>query len=98
MFSTAALVLLDYLATMSATGTTVLEGASRKAVQSAKEAVGDAPNTVKAAVENPRQASADFLHRPAVRAALPFINGGLAGISAFHIPFPRPADVNSYLS
>ena len=39
-------------------------------------------NDVKSAAENPKQATRDFLHTPAVRAALPFINGGLAGITA----------------
>jgi solute carrier family 25 oxoglutarate transporter 11 len=36
----------------------------------------------KAAAENPKQVSQDFLHTPFMRAALPFINGGLAGMSA----------------
>ncbi len=34
------------------------------------------------AVNNPVQAKNDFLHTPAVRAALPFVNGGLAGMFA----------------
>ena len=33
-------------------------------------------------VNDPIQAKNDFLHTPAVRAALPFINGGLAGMTA----------------
>ena len=62
-----------------------LEAARRKGdsvVKAAKDSVQDAPAVVKSAVENPRQASQTFLHTPAVRAALPFINGGLAGMVA----------------
>jgi len=35
-----------------------------------------------AAIETPPQASTSFLHNPYTRAALPFINGGLAGMTA----------------
>ncbi|KAI9926852.1 hypothetical protein ASPWEDRAFT_55057 [Aspergillus wentii DTO 134E9] len=42
-----------------------------------------ASNTVKEApVQTPVQAPADFLHNPYTRAALPFVNGGLAGMTA----------------
>lgn len=46
-------------------------------------------NTVKqssanaaATFENPSQTTSDFLHHPYTRAALPFVNGGLAGMTA----------------
>ncbi|KAL1997535.1 hypothetical protein VTN49DRAFT_66 [Thermomyces lanuginosus] len=41
-----------------------------------------ASKTTKSALENPSQAAKDFLHNPYTRAALPFINGGLAGMTA----------------
>lgn len=56
------------------------------ATGSAKDALLEASNSAKAAAaaaaENPKQATTDFLHTPAVRTALPFINGGLAGMTA----------------
>jgi len=70
---------------MSGTGTQAIEAARHRGeavLASAKDAVSEVPNVVKAAAENPRQASNDFLHSPAMRAALPFINGGLAGMTA----------------
>jgi len=36
-------------------------------------------STIAAVPAVPAQAKSDLLHTPAVRAALPFINGGLAG-------------------
>ncbi|RMZ81671.1 hypothetical protein DV737_g2370, partial [Chaetothyriales sp. CBS 132003] len=47
-----------------------------------KEAAAKVENAAAEAVSNPAQAKNDFLHRPAVRAALPFINGGLSGMFA----------------
>jgi len=32
--------------------------------------------------KDPVQAKSDFLHAPFVRSALPFVNGGLAGMTA----------------
>ncbi|KAF4554284.1 Mitochondrial carrier protein-like protein [Elsinoe fawcettii] len=58
-----------------------LEGAKRS-LNAAKETVKDAPAVVRTAAENPTKATQDFLHTPAMRAALPFINGGLAGMVA----------------
>lgn len=55
---------------------------ANEAVTSTKQALEDGSQTLKAAADNPQQAANDFLHRPAVRAALPFINGGLAGMTA----------------
>jgi len=62
-----------------------LEAARKKGesvLNAAKESAKDAPAAMKAAAENPQKASQDFLHTPAMRAALPFINGGLAGMVA----------------
>ena len=66
-------------------GSSALEAAKRKsdaALKSAKQTLEEAPAAMKAAAENPEKATRDFLHIPAVRAALPFINGGLAGMTA----------------
>ncbi|KAI9712708.1 MAG: putative mitochondrial 2-oxoglutarate/malate carrier protein [Bogoriella megaspora] len=66
-------------------GSSALEAAKRKsdaAFKSAKQTFEDAPAAMKAAAENPEKATRDFLHIPAVRAALPFVNGGLAGMTA----------------
>ena len=53
------------------------------ALSSTKGTLADAaPTAMKTATENPKQATTDFLHIPAVRAALPFVNGGLAGMTA----------------
>lgn len=51
-------------------------------LNSTKESISDAPAAVKPATENPKQPTTDFLHTPLMRAALPFINGGLAGMTA----------------
>lgn len=53
-----------------------------EAAAAARNAAKDAPQAMKAAAENPRKASADFLHTPFMRAALPFVNGGIAGMVA----------------
>ena len=59
---------------MSASVSRVKEGA--------KNAAQKVENAAAEAVNNPVQAKQDFLHTPAVRAALPFVNGGLAGMFA----------------
>jgi solute carrier family 25 oxoglutarate transporter 11 len=50
--------------------------------ESARSAATKVEETATEAVNNPVQAKNDFLHTPAVRAALPFVNGGLAGMFA----------------
>lgn len=50
--------------------------------ESARSAAQKVENAASEAVNNPTQAKQDFLHTPAVRAALPFVNGGLAGMFA----------------
>lgn len=59
---------------MSGSVTRVKDGA-RSAAQKVESAATEAVN-------NPAQAKQDLLHTPAMRAALPFINGGLAGMFA----------------
>ncbi|SMQ50197.1 unnamed protein product [Zymoseptoria tritici ST99CH_3D7] len=62
-----------------------LEAAKRKAdaaLTAAKEVAADAPAAMQKASENPQQATRDFLHTPIMRIALPFINGGAAGMVA----------------
>ncbi|EXJ76421.1 uncharacterized protein A1O5_00929 [Cladophialophora psammophila CBS 110553] len=58
----------------SSTANRIKEGA-RSAATKVEEAASEAVN-------NPVQAKNDFLHLPVVRAALPFVNGGLAGMFA----------------
>lgn len=50
--------------------------------EGARSAAQKVENAATEAVNNPAQAKNDFLHTPAVRAALPFVNGGLAGMFA----------------
>ncbi len=48
----------------------------------AKSAATKVESAANEAVNNPKQAKNDFLHLPVVRAALPFVNGGLSGMIA----------------
>ena len=52
------------------------------AKQTSEAALADASAVMKNAAENPKQATQSFLSTPFVRAALPFINGGIAGMTA----------------
>ena len=56
--------------------------AVENAKQSSEAVLSDASSAMSKAAENPKQATSDFLHTPFMRAALPFINGGLAGMTA----------------
>ncbi|KAK7508850.1 mitochondrial carrier domain-containing protein [Phyllosticta citriasiana] len=70
---------------MSSAGSSALEAAKRQsaaALNSAKESINEGSQAVKTAAENPSRATTDFLHTPWVRATLPFVNGGLAGMTA----------------
>ncbi|KAI9841398.1 MAG: putative mitochondrial 2-oxoglutarate/malate carrier protein [Sclerophora amabilis] len=70
---------------MSSTASQAVDAAKRKAgpvIDVAKERTGQASDVLKTATENPRKAKNDFLHMPFVRGALPFVNGGLAGMTA----------------
>jgi len=76
---------------MSGTGSSIAEAAKRKSealITTAKDSVSEAPSAMKSAAENPKQATTDFLHTPFMRAALPFINGGLAGMTATSVIQP----------
>ncbi|KAF2416702.1 mitochondrial 2-oxoglutarate/malate carrier protein-like protein [Tothia fuscella] len=55
---------------------------SEAAMNVAKDTLSEAQSAAKSAKENPIQAKTDFLHTPFMRTALPFINGGLAGMTA----------------
>lgn len=62
-----------------------VEAAKRKgdaALATVKDVAADAPKAIQALQENPQQATQDFLHTPFMRLALPFVNGGLAGMAA----------------
>lgn len=62
-----------------------IEAARRKtesALTVAKDVAADAPAAMQKASENPRQATHDLLHTPLMRVALPFVNGGAAGMVA----------------
>jgi solute carrier family 25 oxoglutarate transporter 11 len=56
--------------------------------QSSEAVLSDASNAMSKAAENPKKATADLLHTPFMRAALPFINGGLAGMTATSVIQP----------
>lgn len=58
------------------------------AKQSSETVLSDASTAVKSAAENPKQATATFLHTPFMKGALPFINGGLAGMTATSVIQP----------
>lgn len=62
-------------------GQSIAEAAKRKS-DAVLNAAKDAPAAVRSAAENPTKVTQDLLHRPFMRAALPFINGGLAGMVA----------------
>ncbi|KXT04636.1 hypothetical protein AC578_2099 [Pseudocercospora eumusae] len=69
----------------------IVEAAKRKAegaLTAAKGAAEEAPAAVQKARENPEKAANDFLHSPVMRAALPFINGGAAGMVATSVIQP----------
>ncbi|CAI6332218.1 unnamed protein product [Periconia digitata] len=70
---------------MSAATPSITMPASR-ALESAKQTsetvLTDASAAMKSAAENPKKTTANFLQTPFMRGALPFINGGLAGMTA----------------
>ena len=53
----------------------------KQILDQSKDVAKKAEAALKDAQEDPKQAAQDFLHTPFMRAALPFINGGLAGIT-----------------
>jgi solute carrier family 25 oxoglutarate transporter 11 len=76
---------------MSSASSAVIETTQRRTnedIQTAKTTVGKAPETMSKAAENPGRATKTFLHTPLMRAALPFINGGIAGMTATTVVQP----------
>src|SRR5689334_14611586 len=59
-----------------------MSGSVTRVTESARSAAQRVESATAEAVQNPKQAKTDFLHTPAVRAALPFVNGGLSGMFA----------------
>lgn len=57
-------------------------GTAGRIKDSARSAANEVKETASEAVNNPVKAKNDFLHTPFMRGALPFINGGLAGMFA----------------
>lgn len=55
---------------------------SNSVKETASNAAVSAKQASQAAMENPSQTTQTFLHHPYTRAALPFVNGGLAGMTA----------------
>lgn len=64
------------------------KGQTEAALTTAKDLAADAPKAAEKMKENPSKATQDFLHTPFVRAALPFINGGAAGMAATSVIQP----------
>lgn len=62
--------------------------ALENAKQGSETILKDASETMSKAAENPKKATSDFLHTPFMRGALPFINGGLAGMTATSVIQP----------
>ena len=74
-----------YLTTMSAVFEMPASAASSvvsNAKQTSETVLSDASSAMKSAAENPKQTTSNFLHTPFMRAALPFVNGGIAGMTA----------------
>lgn len=62
-----------------------VDAAKRKAdeaINKAKDIANDTPAAAQKIKDDPKVATRDFLHTPFMRAALPFINGGAAGMVA----------------
>ena len=75
----------------SSTTATIANAAKRKtetASNATKETIAEAPAALRSAADNPKQTTNDFLHTPFVRAILPFVNGGLAGMTATSVIQP----------
>merc|ERR1712137_542244 len=75
----------DFSARAAASSQTLKMPAARaleNAKQSSEAVLKDTSSAMSKAAENPKKATADFLHTPFMRAALPFVNGGIAGMTA----------------
>ncbi|ORY05386.1 mitochondrial dicarboxylate transporter [Clohesyomyces aquaticus] len=67
---------------MSATVNMPASRAIENAKQTGETVLSDASSAMKSAAENPKQVTTNFLQSPFMRGAFPFINGGLAGMTA----------------
>ena len=70
---------------MSSTARRAVDSAKQKtnaAISAASEESKQASGALKSVIDKPQQAKNDLLHQPWMRTALPFINGGLAGMTA----------------
>lgn len=59
-----------------------MSGTTQAAVDAAKSATASTKAALKTPLEETSQSTASFIHHPYTRAALPFVNGGLAGMTA----------------
>jgi solute carrier family 25 oxoglutarate transporter 11 len=80
------LVGTDTMSTTAAVTTQSLKMPAARAFENAKQSseavLSDASSAMSKAAENPRKATSDFLHSPFMKVALPFVNGGIAGMTA----------------
>lgn len=60
----------------------IMSGTTSKALDAAKSSSQQAKNTLKTMTEETSTTKSSLLHHPYIRPALPFINGGLAGMTA----------------
>jgi solute carrier family 25 oxoglutarate transporter 11 len=74
------------MSTTAAVTTQSLKMPAARALENAKQSseavLSDASSAMSKAAENPRKATSDFLHSPFMKVALPFVNGGIAGMTA----------------
>lgn len=74
------------MSTAAAAAAPSIKMPASRALESAKQTsetvLTDASAAMKSAAENPKQATSNILQTPMMRASLPFINGGLAGMTA----------------
>ena len=74
------------MSTTAAASSQTLKMPAARALENAKQSseavLKDTSSAMSKAAENPKKATADFLHTPFMRAALPFVNGGIAGMTA----------------
>ena len=64
------------------TSTSTMSSTTSKALDAAKSSSQQAKNTLKTMTEETSTTTSSLLHHPYVRPALPFVNGGLAGMTA----------------
>jgi solute carrier family 25 (mitochondrial oxoglutarate transporter), member 11 len=65
-----------------------IRSAAEQAARKTESLMSEGTAAVKSAAENPQQATRNLLHAPIIQAALPFINGGLAGMTATSVIQP----------